>query len=513
MFRSVLFGEFEPGADIDSRSEPECFRDLNLDQIISAVVGRKESYNLKPFFYTPLTDVDTLIYRHQIFQDLERPEIHKLAAGFAQKELVRRFESQVRSMRRDDEGFAHHHRTRAFLNATHEYCTTVTDLAEGLTATDAQSRGLRDLRDHLDSYAASDGFIALQADIRRLEDGLDGVRYSFLIKDSTITVGAYDDETDYSAQVTATFERFQQGAAKNYMPDFSDWEEYVAIGVLHLVAKVYPELFAELDDFCRRHAAYLDRTVAVFDRELQFYLSYLDYIGPLREAGLAFSYPRISTANKIEEIRETFDLALATQLISQAAPMVCNDIHLAGVERILVVSGPNNGGKTTLARTFGQLHYLARLGVPVPGRDAQLFLCDEIFTHFERQEDITTLEGKLQDELNRLHDVLGRATSDSVLILNEMFNSTTAQDALALSRAILGAVSAWDALCVCVTFLDELAALNEKTVSMVSTVRTDDPAVRTYKLIRKPADGRAYAHAIAEKYGLTYDRLVGRRTG
>jgi DNA mismatch repair protein MutS len=89
-----------------------------------------------------------------------------------------------------------------------------------------------------------------------------------------------------------------------------------------------------------------------------------------------------------------------------------------------------------------------------------------------------------------------------------MFNSTTAQDALFLSREILGRVSELDALCACVTFLDELTTLNVKTVSIVEPA---DPAIRTYKLVRRRADGRAYARAVAEKYGLTYERLTGRR--
>ena len=507
IFRSILYDSEQYIPQKETLEPPPFFADLNLDQIIDTITARKQEYNLKPFFYTSLKDIDAILYRQEIFQDLENKTLFESLQSFAQKMRLMR-ESLVQA----DKLYYPYQKKRYFLDAVEIYCDAVNCLARDLSQIDVKSRGLGAFREFLTNHVGSQGFTSLLAETKTLLADLSSIQYCLLIKDNSIRVQKYEGEMDYSARVHETFEKFKQGAVKDYRVEFSDWPNmnHVEAKILDFVAQLHPDIFLNLDHYCERNGHYLDETIGVFDREIQFYISYIEYAAKFKRAGLNFSYPRITNKEKEVYDYEAFDLALADKLIGQNSSVVCNDFYLKGKERIFVVSGPNQGGKTTFARTFGQLHFLASIGCPVPGRESQLFLFDRLFTHFEKVETIHNLRGKLQDDLIRIHDILNQASSNSIIIMNEIFTSTTLRDAIFLSQRIMEKIIKLDLLCVWVSFIEELASFAEQTVSMVSTVVPENPALRTYKIIRKPADGLSYAIAIAEKHRVTYNSLKER---
>jgi hypothetical protein len=500
-FISILFDHL---TETGEPAEPPFFSDLNLDQVFAAALSGREDYRVLPFFWMPLRDPEAVTYRQDVFRDLEEESVAGAVAEFTQRmRTVRERLAQAGRLR------YRYQQERWFLDAAVGYCDAVKTFTSALTVAFPESRGFTALRAELADYAGSAGFTRLAAEAAQVSGTLGDIRYCVTLKGNRVTVSRYEGEPDYSAEVAATFAKFAQGTARDYRgafrspPDMNSVEERI----LEEAARLFPEAFGPLEEFCDRHSGFMDATVRAFDREIQFYLAYLDYIAPVKAAGLAFCFPRVSAAEKAVGAEDAFDLALAAKLVPGTAKVVTSDFHLSGPERVIVVTGPNHGGKTTFARMLGQVHYLASLGCPVPGRSAALFLPDQIFTHFPREADLTARHGELEEELYRIRDVLDQATGNSLLVLNESFASTALRDARLIGEQVLDRMTGLGLIGVYVTFVDELASRGSAVVSMAASVVPGSPAERTFAIVRKPADGLAYAAAVAAKYGLTYRQL------
>lgn len=502
-FPGILFPNGPAPAGREA-AEPDFFADLHLDRIVAAITAGREDYGLTGLFHMPLADVDAIAFRQEVMRDLEDGRLLGDLEAFAET---------MRSVRaylvRTERATHRAEKQRWFVDAADLYGDGIIRLADDLTRAPLASRGLTGFRDHVSQYVASDRFRSLVAEAKEVRNGLAAVRYRLGIFPLRVEVRPFDDGPDYGEEIGSLFARFRQGGVEPYAFASRDADALSNVDamILDRVAQIYPDAFARLAAFSERNESFTESVIERFDREIQFYIACREYVERFRSAGLGFCYPVISRDGKEAYGRGVFDLTLAETLIGEDRAIVTNDFDLSGAERMIVVTGPNRGGKTTFARALGQMHHLASLGCPVPGSKARLPLCDRIFTHFEKEEEVADLSGRLRADLIRIRTILAEATPRSLVIINEIFSSTTLRDATILSRKIAKSLVGRDVSCVWVTFVDELASLDERTVSMVATVNPDQPTERTYRVVRRPANGLAYALSIAEKHRLTREAI------
>ena len=525
MFYSVLYPTKEQHDQLRHTEAPLVFRDLNFDLMFESIISSNQGYDLAGLYYTPLHDPETIRYRQAVMRDFEDEDIRLAFTGFStavhsvgslMNEILfsRRPTVPIRkrlfpSRRPSDHWSGNYAKKGQMLDCADRYCQAVIHLHDSLIGLSPDSTGLREFTRYLSDYCASIGFTELCSYIKALREELSKVEYCMLIKDGSIRVREYGGQADYSREIIALFDKFRQGDVRDYRHKLPEAPHamHVEAAVLRLVANYYKEVFGRLDSFCAEYHQFIDSLIFRVSDEVRFYLSWLDYIAPLKEEGLPFCYPKLCEDAAHLHCIEGFDIVLAGV---KGRDTVTNDFTLDAPECVIAITGPNQGGKTTFARSIGQLHYLANLGLCVPGREAAVYLCDDIFTHFSREEDITAQVGKLMDDLLRLREVYDNASKRSIIIINEIFSSTTLSDALHLSNQMMDIFSERSALFIIVTFIDEIASRGPETVSMMSTVKADDLMERTYKIVRKPPDKLAYAIDLAGSRGLTYDQICGR---
>jgi DNA mismatch repair ATPase MutS len=256
-------------------------------------------------------------------------------------------------------------------------------------------------------------------------------------------------------------------------------------------------------------------------------------IDAMRRCGLPVARPRVLEREKRRfEATDIYNVDLALHLLKQGGgkpqdlspKIVTNDFSQGRGGRIVIITGPNRGGKTTLLQAIGLAQIMMQIGLYVPAREAAMSICDNVLTHYPALEKLEKGTGRFGEEAQRIGSVFESATRHSLVLLNESLSSTSLGESLYLAQDIVRVLRMLGTRAVYATHLHGLAAsaaeLNRdsqgdsRVLSMVALIEADPEAGErgsikpTFKIVPGPPEGHSYAIDLARRYGISKDQLL-----
>ncbi|MBE6541674.1 MAG: hypothetical protein E7672_04430 [Ruminococcaceae bacterium] len=249
--------------------------------------------------------------------------------------------------------------------------------------------------------------------------------------------------------------------------------------------------------------------------EIEFVTKATDLLIKLKERGCPLCHPTIAPVRE-----KKFDAkGLCNPIVSMKldGPVVPNDFKFDDDGMIYVLTGPNRGGKSVITCAVGIAFVMAQLGLPVCADSCVISPCDEIFTHFPTGSEDTIDKGRLGEECSRLSAIFEEVSDESLILLDESLSSTGSFEGAYIASEVLQGFSLVKCRGIFSTHLHDLAAsvdsINASAVpkggvKIDNLVAAIEKGSRSFKILREKPDGKSYARDIADKYGLSLDKII-----
>lgn len=506
------------GVNISSR----VINELGLDFLIEL-----KNTDLADYF---TTDADTIAYRLEIIADmLENPSIAETLKGVHTLlcDIV-----ELRSIKGETEV------TKNYLYSITEielYIEIVSRLAKGFNEIrgSLRSEGFKKLADTVSELSESEYYKDLNKKLNELTAKVHEVK--------SVTIGVNLDSefrpTD-AGVVSLNAEQFKSGKVidKILRMDFKDGDytciaplvpytrensDNAKIAFTNAFNSAMNDIFkADVRQWRQLVQSYVlsntDFLLKIMP-EIEFLTKAQYMLLALKSRGLELVNPQIAPmGEKAFNVAGLYNPVVALKVDT---PLVKNDIDFDEKAKIYVLTGPNRGGKSVITCAVGLIQALCQLGLPVPAVSARISPVSGIFTHFPTETGDTIEKGRLGEECARLSEIFDMVDKHSLVLLDESFSSTGSYEASYIASEVLSGFSAVGCRCMFSTHLHELSShleeLNRKCteaggVPIDSLVAGINGSERSFEITRAKPDGKSYAHDIADKFGLSYEKIMNR---
>ena len=544
--------------------------DLGLDKISQNVSDKPKEQSLILGIMSRITsDPEVVRFRLDVFDDIYRnPSFRERMLEILDKiEFLKDFGS----FRRDNEESSGTWDLLHRLEEIRDYIGYVEALQQCLGQADLKSKGLKELKAHIDEIYADNGFNELKEDIAGLkattsslksvtvginlnerfeakEIGLISINskeftrstlldhFGGLIsrKDNVRADVQWDGSTRFqpfsTSDGTATDKLYSLARTKAMItnplmtmalvPD-GDMGKDVTSHMDRITDHMLSQTVRKLKEVLNKYVGLSIMNITALIPEFIYYVRWAEYIKRHVDSGLSFCKATVLDNGGSEGFRMRakgfYNLKLA-DFVQDGGPIVVNDLDFDEIKNLYILTGANRGGKTTITQATGLMFVLAQGGIFVPASEFSFVPADCIFTHYPADEDKTLDYGRLGEECKRFREIFSQCTSESLLLLNETFSTTSFEEGFFIARDAVKAILKKGSRCIYNTHMHKLASdiddINDEgakegaAFKAASLVVLSDGGERSFKVKVAPPQGMSYARDIAEKYGVTYDMLL-----
>ena len=260
--------------------------------------------------------------------------------------------------------------------------------------------------------------------------------------------------------------------------------------------------------------AYVDqiREVISLLEPLAFYAGFAEYFINLKGQGFDICRPKLLPVEERRMAAKNARNPLLARDKHDGQRVVPNDISHSADQNMFVITGPNNGGKTTYVRTVGLVQLMSQKGLFVPAESADVSFVDGIYTHFVTPDDITKGEGRYRNELIRVKEIFEAATPYSLVILDEPCGGTSYEEGCRQSLVVLDGIHKLGPATYFTTHMHPVAEAVDSgrypaARNLSVECQYDGRKIKyTYK-VKPGASGKSYGEEIAKDIGLMPEKI------
>ena len=501
--------------------------DLCIDT--AAAILTPDNTNIAKRLFTELsTDPEIINYRLDVLEDvLKMPRLMPLLRDTVRTILEN--EKLNTDSNTDPHTFSalneHITALKRFRNSIikfHEF----TESEEGKSAS---SKAVKNLAGYFTDIFSSKSFADMTNDLNDLEEA-----FSKKIKCITVAINFNEEMRPVSAGIVnwsdtaatekpSVFDRILYRNAKfadtnvkklhdRYNAEASELEH----AIFSELEKITSDYIFRLNRAMKDYSCISLNAISGLEEQIGFYENAARLIDLARSKGLEMCRPKLfPMSERKADIKGLFDIMYFRKANAAGVPVITNDIAIGDDARFYLLSGANNGGKTTFVRALGICQLFAQTGLFVPAAECTLSPADFIYTHFPKEEAVGINSSRFTSEIKSLKVIAENASSESMLLMNESLQSTTPTECVDIGCEMIRIFTMIGVRGIFATHLTELASHIESINSDPDcrsradslTAETDENGERTYHMIRSMPKKTSSADAIFRKFGISADEI------